>query len=358
MSERFRAGLIGCGGIARAHMRGYRQLEGVEVVAAAEIDADRLRPFADTWNIPGRYTDYQVMLEQESLDIVSVCTPPFVHCAPTVACAESGVRGILCEKPMAMNLSEADQMLEACERAGTRLQIDHVYRFERNFQKVKELVEGGAIGDLIVISGKCVGPPRRSEHWNGQYRFGGGGWLMAQGTHLFDLFRLYGGDPVWCFANVERWRPGVTIEDAAIGLFGLQSGVKAFFEVSGNRLGRDFAFMAELEGSDGRLHISDGMDRPYLYLWTKGSPPGEWQPVELVQADPWSGGDLFADVIQDLLSAVREDRDPSLNGREGRVALEMIMAVYESQRRGIARVDFPLEIQESPLALMNQEGIL
>ena len=350
MSKRFRVGLIGCGGVAKAHMRAYRQLEDVEVVAAAEIDASRLQAFADTWGIAARHADYDAMLEREKLDIVSICTPNHVHCPATVAATAASVRGIFCEKPMAMNLAEADQMLAACERAGAKLQIDHVYRFERNYRKVKKLVEAGAIGDLVTISGKCVGPPRAPRNWGGQYRFAGGGWLMHQGTHLFDLFRFYAGDPAWVFAHVERWRPGVTIEDAAAGLFWLRSGINAFFEVSGNRSHRTFAFMAQLEGSDGRLYISG--DEPYFYLWTKARPPDEWQPVETVQADPF----LYA--VHDLLTAVREDREPFSNGREGRAALEMIMAVYESQRQGMARIGFPLEIKESPLALMNETGTL
>lgn len=352
MSKPLRAGLIGCGGVAGAHMRAYRQLEGVEVAAAAEIIPDRLRTFGEAWGIEKLYPDYEVMLEREKLDIVSVCTPPFAHCAPTIAAAEAGVRGIFCEKPMAMNLAEADRMLEACERSGTRLQIDHIYRFERNFRQAKAMVEAGVIGDLLVISGKCVGPPRSPEGYAGQYRLNGGGWMMAQGTHLFDLFRFYAGDPVWCLANVERWRPDVDIEDAATGLFGLQSGVKAFFEVSGNRRDRSFAFMAELEGAKGRLHISDGVDRLHFYHWTGGHPPDEWRPVETVEADP------IADVLQDILNAVMDDREPASNGREGRAALEMIMAVFESQRQGVARIDFPLAIGENPLALMNEAGTL
>ena len=103
MSKPLRAGLIGCGGVAGAHMRAYRQLGGVEVAAAAEIIPDRLQSFGDEWGIEDLYLDYEVMLEQETLDIVSVCTPPFAHCAPTIAAAEAGVRGIFCEKPMAMD---------------------------------------------------------------------------------------------------------------------------------------------------------------------------------------------------------------------------------------------------------------
>ena len=352
MSKPLRAGLIGCGGIAGAHMRAYRQLGGVEIAAAAEIVPDRLQAFGDTWDIENLYLDYEVMLEREKLDIVSVCTPPFAHCAPTVAAAAAGVRGIFCEKPMAMNLAEADRMLEACERAGTLLQIDHIYRFERNFRQAKAMVEAGAIGDLLVISGKCVGPPRSPENYAGQYRLNGGGWMMAQGTHLFDLFRYFAGDPLWCLANVERWRADVDIEDAATGLFGLQSGVKAFFEVSGNRADRTFAFMAELEGVKGRLHLSDGVDRFHFYQWTAGDTPDSWRPVETVAENP------IAIVLQDFLSAVIDDREPESNGREGRAALEMIMAVFESQRQGVACINFPLSIGENPLALMNEEGTL
>ena len=124
------------------------------------------------------------------------------------------------------------------------------------------------------------------------------------------------------------------------------------FEVSGNRADRSFAFMAELEAAKGRLHISDGVDRLHFYQWTAGNPPAEWRPVETVEADP------IADVLQDILSAVMDDREPASNAREGRADLEMIMAVYESQRQAMARIDFPLAIEENPLALMNEAGTL
>jgi predicted dehydrogenase len=110
--------------------------------------------------------------------------------------------------------------------------------------------------------------------------------------------------------------------------------------------------MLEFEGSKGRLHISDVGDKPYFYQWNYGSPPGEWQPLETVQANP------FVEILQDLLDALKEDREPTSNGREGRAALEMVMSVYESQRQGSARIDFPLAITENPLALMNTAGTL
>ena len=118
MRKPLRVGLIGCGGIAGAHMRAYRQLEGVEVTAAAEIIPHRLRSFGESWGIEKLYPDYEVMLEREKLDIVSVCTTPFAHCAPTIAAAEAGVRGIFCEKPMAMNLAEADGCIPDYCRSG------------------------------------------------------------------------------------------------------------------------------------------------------------------------------------------------------------------------------------------------
>jgi len=110
--------------------------------------------------------------------------------------------------------------------AGARLQIDHVYRFVRSFRQAKAMMEAGAIGDLLVISGKCAGPARNPDGYAGKYRLNGGGWLMARGTHLFDLFRFHAGDPVGSFADVERWRPGVDIEDADTGLFGLRPWVE------------------------------------------------------------------------------------------------------------------------------------
>ena len=115
-----------------------------QLAAAADIDPDKLDLFCERWSIPQRYRSYEEMLAQADVDIVSVCTLDNLHGPATIAAAEAGARGILCEKPMAFHLEEADRMIAACDRAGAKLVINHSMRFEANYINVQRMIEQGA----------------------------------------------------------------------------------------------------------------------------------------------------------------------------------------------------------------------
>ena len=177
MSKHYRVGLIGCGRVAAGHANAYTAIESTELIAAAEPDPEHRLKFDETYGIVGLYENYREMLANEELDIISICTWPPLHCEMTVAAAESGVQAILCEKPMALNLGEADRMLEACEEAGTKLVIGHQHRFDSQTVNAIELIKGNAIGTLQSIFGYC----NSSD-------------LLTNGTHVVDLIRYFVDD--------------------------------------------------------------------------------------------------------------------------------------------------------------------
>ena len=119
--KRYTVGIVGCGRVAALHAEAYTLVPGTQLVAAADIDADKLDLFCERWSIPQRYGSYEEMLAQANVDIVSVCTLDNLKGPVTIAAAEAGARGILCEKPMAFHLDEADRMIAACDRAGAKL---------------------------------------------------------------------------------------------------------------------------------------------------------------------------------------------------------------------------------------------
>ncbi len=108
MEKIYKVGIIGCGGISRAHAGGYLGIPNAKMVAAADVNEENAKKFCQDYKVEKAYTDYVKMLESESLDIVSVCTWPPLHSEMTVKSTEYGVKGILCEKPMALNLKECD----------------------------------------------------------------------------------------------------------------------------------------------------------------------------------------------------------------------------------------------------------
>lgn len=330
---KYRAGIIGCGGIARVHAQGYEAIPDVEVVAASEIVPERLQTFADKWEIPGRYTDYREMLAKESLDIVSICTRNNQHVEPTIAAAEAGVKGILCEKPMALNLVDADRMIEACERSGTKLLVDHTMRFEANYRHIKSLIDQGAIGDLVSVEVVAIGDI---------------GELTHNITHSFDTLCMYCGKPEWLFAHLERHVERRNDREDLFVLVNFPGGVRGKIIYGGYTDYRYEGFV--WEGTKGRIEARAAKGwQPEMRIWTsEGGVNGfrDGEPLPSVDDDPW------ATAIQELVDAVRENREPLSNGQDGRLALELTMATYESRRQGTARIQLPLTIRESPLELM------
>src|SRR5688500_15838482 len=130
MEHRYRAAIIGCGGISRRHARGLGEQPGCALVAGADVRAENAAKLAAEYGIPRTYTDYRELLEKEGPELVAICTWPGTHAEITRAAAEAGARGVICEKPMCLSLAEADAMIAACDRAGTRLAIAHHHRYD------------------------------------------------------------------------------------------------------------------------------------------------------------------------------------------------------------------------------------
>ncbi|MBM3263698.1 MAG: Gfo/Idh/MocA family oxidoreductase [candidate division Zixibacteria bacterium] len=338
----YRVGFIGCGGIARAHAPGYRGLRNarIEFVAGADIDPQgaNARRMADEYGIPV-YKEYREMLDRHALDLVSVCTWPRTHCESTIAAAEHGVKGILCEKPMAISLSEADRMIEACAKSGTSLAIGHAHRFSPQAVKARDWVRQGEIGKLELISGHCSLD------------------LMNNGTHVIDLIHFLNGDaaPVWVMGQIDRRRklegrsnhPDMIMEDMAVGRVEYANGVVGLIEL-GERADPSFAF--KLVGTDGVIEVNRP-NGPTLKILSGFRQRG-WFAPDLPDLPPAFQGEL--EELVDVVEGRATHRNAAPNGRR---ALEVIMGIFESSNRRCV-LDFPIAAQDFVLERMIREGVV
>jgi len=353
----YKVGIIGCGSIANAHAKAYKSL-GMEISAAADISQEQLNLFQKNYNVRNLYTDYRLMLEKEDLDIVSICTWPPLHAEMTVNSAESGVKGILCEKPMAVNLAEADAMIEACDKASVKLAVGHMRRFSEAYAEARKVILSGAIGEVYFIHGVSVGD------------------LLSDGTHIIDMMRFFAGDvPAnWVIGQIDarskRTRYGHYVEDSSISYFEFENGVRAFLEISlayGKQPGSSVqagssALLPQstmwwrkvakyttvyVHGSEGRIDVGE-RENPQLKY--KGKGDADWKvPALTYKIDP------FAVQIKALVESVERNTEHPCSGRQGRATLEIIMAIHESARRR-AKIVLPLTIKEYPLAAMIEKG--
>ena len=332
----WRAAVIGCGAaarhgdegfaIGRAHGRAYRELPDVTLAAACDVDADNLRRFLEGFDVPHGYRDVREMLAAQRPDIVSVCVPVGHHASIVEACAAAGVRAILCEKPLALGLGEAEGMLRACAAAGTCLALNTQRRFAPRWRAARTLLEGGAVGRLLRFEGSCPG-------WD----------LMEWGTHWVDMARFFAGDvpAEWVVAQVDartgRRRYGHLVEDDALVEIGFRGGATALLFM-GEHAPREPA--NRIVGSDGLMEL-DGSGRG-RFLGSRGQ---GWHPVPDTEGD---APDAILLSIRELLAAVAAGREPAHGPRGAWAVTEMVMAAYESATRGQV-VELPLAVRDFPL---------
>ena len=331
--DRYRVGIIATGSIAASHAKGWRAIPNVDLVAIADSNEEARREFGDRWEVDPdhRYADYREMLDREKLDIVSICSWHPQHAEMTIAAAARRPKVILCEKPMATSLGEADNMLIACQRNGVKLAIGHMRRFYSGWEEARRLVQAGAIGRpqrvwSIVLEG-----------------------LLNWGTHTIDGMRYVLGDPnaLWVMGAVERktdrYERGMRIEDACMGLIQFEGGVQAVIE---NDLTEKGSINFHIEGSDGILDVDENVVRLFN-AETRG-----WQTLDNPQNDPFVG--QAQGIVDWLNGTVDEYRGEARKGRE---TLEIMLALFESARlHEVTRL--PLKTRQSPLDLMVESGHL
>ncbi|HEY3082012.1 MAG TPA: Gfo/Idh/MocA family oxidoreductase [Chloroflexota bacterium] len=320
-----RVGLLGAGTIARAHAQAYAGA-GASVVALAEVDEARGRRLADELGADW-FADWRQLLERDDVDAVSVCLPHSLHAPATLDAAAAG-KHVLCEKPIATTLADADRMIAACRRAGVTLMVGHTHRFRPEHIVAKELLEDGQIGRVVQVrdaiwAGRA--DPRAPLGWRGARAVNGGGVFMDNGVHAADRLRWWlGAEAAWVAAAVGRAGEVVEGEDHGAALIGFAGGALATLEqalVVPRGAGECYA---QFLGSEGALRVDTWQG---LRIARGG---GEWEEVPL----PTDRPNGFDAEIREFVAAVRERRAPSVSGEDGRAALELIQAIYRAAESG------------------------
>jgi predicted dehydrogenase len=341
----FRVGIIGCGrprseegstgfGMAHAHAEGYEAVPDCEIVACADIKKENLKRFAEEHNVPKTYLDYKEMLKKENLDIVSVCTWIALHAEMVCAAAESGVKAIHCEKPMAMTFGDSKLMLETCVQHNVQLTFHHQRRFLPTFRKAKEMANDGTIGELVRLEGSC-------------------GNIFDWGTHWLDMFFFYNNEEPaqWVLGQIDSRQEssvfGAPLENQAISHIMWKNGVRGLL-ICGYQ--SDIGCSNRLIGSKGIVEVGVNNGPPLRACTFDGK---GWEAPQVEGG--LHGGNAHELSIADLVDALKTGREPELAGRRALQATEVIFATYESSRRR-GRVDLPLDIEDSPFLAMLEAG--
>jgi len=356
---RYRVGIIGCGGMGKAHIGWWNALDECQVTAVCDTSQEAMDGAAEVAGEVARYEDFEQMLDEAELDIVTIATWPNMHAAPTIAAAHRGIH-VYCEKPMAVDLEECDAMIAAAAEAGVALMIGHNRRNDPRFDKARQLIADGFIGQVRAVRGTNKG-----------YEAGYG--LMNMGSHLFDAMRILFGDVEWVWAHLRTAGRAVTVEDIEPDGHrgtGYTVGHSATVHLQFCNAVTGFAewvpdfeqtlFGLEIIGSQGRLALKNPSTDLYHFPAPVYGPTewGAWSKIELTpEENPYGYPDesRATGMLLAMLAQIEGGPEPSACGREALKAIEIIMAIHEANRRG-CKVSLPLVDRRHPLKVWRQDA--
>jgi UDP-N-acetyl-2-amino-2-deoxyglucuronate dehydrogenase len=351
--SKVRVGIVGAGLIGGIHAAAVRSLPEAELVAACDAVPGKAASFvAEHAPDASAFDDLQAMLDRRLVEAVCVCTPHPQHAAVVAACAERGVHAIV-EKPFTATLADADRAIAAARRHGTKLSVIFQRRWYPGSRRIREAIDQGRLGRPIL--GECIIEFWRGEDyyglapWRGRWDTEGGGVIINQAPHMIDLLQWYMGPvaEVFCYWD-NLIHPYVEVEDLAVAVVRFVGGGLGLIKAS-NCTNPWLRYGVSITGSTGAtvsVSYDNGYEMGHNFVWTI---PGEEGSVERWLAEERASGmkefaDFHALQIREFLAAVREDRQPSVTGEEGRKTVEIIEAMYRSGQTG-RPVRFPVPVE-------------
>lgn len=340
-----RYALIGCGRVAPSHIKAAR-LNSIDVVAICDIDYEKAKSFAveqmlENVNI---YADYKEMLSKETVDFVSIATISGTHAEIAVYCAEQGVN-FLVEKPMAMSIAEANAVLEAAEKSGVTAGVCHQNRFNIAVQELKRAIDNDRFGKLshgsIHVRWCRDESYYNQDDWRGKWATDGGA-LMNQCIHGIDLLRwVFGGEIESVYGSVRnQYHPYIEAEDIGVAVVNFKNGSVATVEGTVNTLDNLEETLCVF-GENGMVRLG-GMSASTIDVWQfKDEESADADRRFIEEKAPNVYGNGHTSLFLDFAQAVKENRQPYVNLKAGKEAVELVLSIYKSQKTG-EKVIFPL----------------
>ncbi len=350
--EKLKVGIIGAGGIAQyAHIPCYQNVEGVEVVAISDINEEKLKYVAEKFKIPKTFGHWQDLLAQD-IDIVSICSPNFLHAEQTIAALNAG-KNVLCEKPVCLNVQQAEEIFKTVKKTGKKFMVAFNRRFSAESKVLKKLIEKGEFGEIYYVKTSYLrrrGIPGLGT-WFTTKKLAGGGPMLDVGVHMLDFVIYLMGGPMpevvigttynkfkdravdggWppIESRIRDKKTGVfDVEDLASGYIKLSNGATLFVEASwaGNcQPGLKTTIMGTKAGAE----IPDPLN-PQNPVRIYSEINGILTDItpSLPKASP------YQEEIDHFVECVREDKEPITRKEEVISVIKIIEGIYKSAETG------------------------
>jgi len=307
-----------------AHAPAMIEARGIKLAAAADVDRAKLDDFGQRWGVEALYEDFRELVQKEKPDVVAVTTRPEERAEVVVGLAEAGVRAIYATKPMCRTLAQADAMIEACARTGTILAIACHLNWYNYYAMARQAIADGAIGDLRSMVCHC---PHSLSNIH---------------SHSLALMRLFAGAPVeWVMGEMDSDEQAQGDGDiSGSGYVAYANGVRGFVNSRADRSGHGWTM--EFIGERGMVVTRNA--HAQFELW--GAHPETGEPIQRQFPNPWHPRSSMVDAFEGVCRSIEAGEEKICPGEFGREALETVIALRESHRRGNVRVELPLEDRE------------
>jgi UDP-N-acetyl-2-amino-2-deoxyglucuronate dehydrogenase len=341
-SKSFRIGLVGCGRISKNHFDAIAGVEGLSLAAVADIDPGRAKRAGEEQRVPC-YTSLDEMLKGQPLDIVAICTPSGLHAAQGIHVARAG-KHVLTEKPMAISLVQADELIRATDDAGVHLFVVKQNRLNPPIQLLKRAIDKGRFG-RIYMANVTVRWQRPQEYydaepWRGTWEFDGGA-ITNQASHYVDLIQWLVGPVESVIAKTATQARRIEAEDSGIGILKFRSGALGVIEVNVLTYPKNLEGSITIMGEKGTVKIG-GTAVNRVEHWQFADYDDDDKLIEAANTNPPSVyGFGHQGYYRNVVSVLRGQAKPDTDGRAGRKSLELILGIYESAKTG-REVPIPL----------------
>jgi UDP-N-acetyl-2-amino-2-deoxyglucuronate dehydrogenase len=343
MVEKLRFGLVGCGVVAPLHAEAITSLPDAYLAAVADVVPEQAEKLAARYRTRA-YSDLQVMLAREHLDVVSVCVPSGMHGEHACRAMRAGCHVII-EKPVEIRLEAIDEMLQVQQEQGVKLAVISQHRFDPATQQVKALIDEGALGRLVLATVQVpwwrTQTYYESGDWRGTRHLDGGGVLMNQAIHSLDLLQWLVGPVRSVSAYIDTLVHRMETEDVAVAVLRFASGALGTLSATtGGYPG--LAARLEFLGDRGSAVI-EGDELAYLHLArTEQKASGAYgisartgirgDETSVARSPAAQSAASHALQIADMIRAIRENGTPLVDGYAARRPVEIILGIYESSR--------------------------
>ena len=326
---KYRAAVIGCGRIGfgfdrdpkrkhvATHAGAYNFAKGVELEAVCDINKKALEECARRWHVRGAYTNFKKMLKKEKIDILSICTPPETHYSMLKEAVESPLKAIFCEKPLAVNVKDAEEMVRLCRKKGIILQVDHQRRFCPLHENIRDFIRKKKFRDVQQV--------------NFYYTAG----VRNTGSHMFDLLRFFFGDVEWIEAFLSKNISGKETDPNLDGMLRFKNGVFATFQACDVKKYLIFELNCLFE--EGRIIIKNSGFSVDVYKTGESRYYSGYKELEK-EKDVFKADikrEFMVNAVNHLVYCVKKGKESISSGEDGLAAVKLIeSAVYSAERGG------------------------